>query len=181
MWRFAARFPDGSGYLGDEDEPGSHFNDYPLIPAATGDHPIMQLVYTSRATSRFTDDALLNLLKRARRYNAANGVTGVLMVHDDLFAQCLEGPEGAVRELFGRIERDGRHQSVAVLLEQLSGARTFSEWSMGCTRLTYSETLQLSTARWETLEQRHLEAGTYAPGFILMQTLWEEHRQTAAV
>ena len=146
-----------------------------------GDHNILQLVYTSRATSRFTDDALLNLLKRARRYNAASGVTGVLMVHDDLFAQCLEGPEAAVRELFGRIERDGRHYGVTVMLEQPSGVRAFSEWSMGCTRLTNSETLQLSTARWETLEERHLETGTYAPGFILMQTLWEEHRQMAAV
>ena len=147
---------------------------------ANGNHPILQLVYTSRATSRFTDDALLNLLKRARRYNAASGVTGVLMVHDDLFAQCLEGPEAAVRELFGRIDRDGRHHGVTVMLEQFSGARAFSEWSMGCTRLTSSETLQLSTARWEDLERRHLETGTYAPGFILMQTLWDDHKQTAA-
>ncbi len=145
---------------------------------ANGDH-ILQLVYTSRATSRFTDDALLNLLKRARRFNAANGVTGVLMVHDDLFAQCLEGPGAAVGELFGRIERDGRHQGVVVLLEQLSDTRAFSEWSMGCTRLTNSETLRLSTARWEALEQRHLEAGTYAPGFVLLQTLWDDHKQTA--
>ena len=147
---------------------------------ANGDPIILQLVYTSRATSRFGDDALLNLLKRARRYNAAAGVTGVLMVHDDLFAQCLEGPEEAVRELFGRIERDGRHYGVTVMLEQFPGARAFSEWSMGCTRLTNSETLQLSTARWETLEERHLEAGTYAPGFILIQTLWGEHKQTTA-
>ncbi len=148
---------------------------------ANSHHHILQLVYTSRATSRFTDDALLNLLKRARRYNAARGVTGVLMVHDDFFAQCLEGPEAEVGELFGRIERDGRHHGVTVMLEQPSDTRAFSEWSMGCTRLTNSETLQLSTARWEVLEERHLEAGTYAPGFILMQTLWEEHRQTAAV
>ena len=144
-----------------------------------GDH-IFQLVYTSRATPRFTDDALLDLLNRARRYNAARGLTGVLMVHDDLFAQCLEGPEVAVRELFGRIEHDRRHHNVVVLLEQLAGARAFSEWSMGCTQLTNSEALQLSTARWETLEQRHLEAGTYAPGFILLQSLWDDHKQTAA-
>ena len=147
---------------------------------ANGDHNILQLVYTSRAITRFTDDALLNLLQRAQHHNAARGVTGVLMVHDDLFAQCLEGPEAAVRELFGRIDRDGRHHGVTVMLEQFSGARAFSEWSMGCTRLTSSETLQLSTARWEDLERRHLETGTYAPGFILMQTLWDDHKQTAA-
>lgn len=139
-----------------------------------------QLVYTSRANVPFRDDALLNLLKRARRYNAANGVTGVLMVHGDFFAQCLEGPRAEVEELFGRIEGDGRHYGVTVLLEQNVPERTFGEWSMGCTRLTESETLRLSTARWEVLERQHSLAGASSPGFVLLQTLWEERKQTAA-
>lgn len=141
---------------------------------------LYQLVYTSRADVPFRDDALLNLLKRARRYNAAKGITGVLMVHGDLFAQCLEGPKAEVEELFGRIEGDGRHYGVTVLLEQNVSERTFGEWSMGCTRLTESETLRLSTARWEALEQQHSGAGAFSPGFVLLETLWEEHRQTAA-
>lgn len=136
-------------------------------------HDILQLVYTSHATSKFGDDALLNLLKRARRYNAAKGITGVLIVHDDFFAQCLEGSPMEVAELFGRIEHDGRHHGVVVVLEQRVAERSFPGWSMGCTRVSESETVQLSTVKWEAFEQG---ARAISPGFILLQSLWSSHK-----
>lgn len=117
----------------------------------------------------------------ARRDNAVKGVTGVLTVHGSFFAQCLAGPKAEVEELFGRIERDRRHDGVTVLLEQRVPEHTFGEWSMGCTRLTESESLRLATAQWEVAKRQHSEAGAYSPGFVLLQTLWEEHKQTAAV
>lgn len=139
---------------------------------------VLQLVYTSRASVRFSDAMLAQLLVGARRYNAAAGITGVLMVHDGFFAQCLEGPPEEIRELFGRIERDPRHTNVVVMFEHPSARRAFPEWFMGCTRLTDSDVLQLSTARWERLEAQ-LDRETVSPGFILLQSLWRDHKPHA--
>ena len=137
---------------------------------------LLQLVYTSRAAAPFGDDALLNLLKKARRYNAAAGVTGVLMVHGGLFVQCLEGPSAVVEELFGRIERDPRHAHVVVMIEHRVAGWAFPEWSMGCTRVSASETVALSTATWSAFERG---ATATSPGFVLLQSLWREHQGSA--
>ena len=137
---------------------------------------ILQLVYTSHARRPFSDHELLNLLTKSRRHNTSHGVTGVLMCHGDFFAQCLEGPTSEVDALFRQIEKDGRHHSVAIVFEQLSEGRAFSQWSMGYTGISSSESLELSTAAWEQVEQRHVEAGTSSPGFVLLQSLWDVHK-----
>lgn len=144
-----------------------------------GDRDVLQLVYTSHAETPFSERDLADLLTKSRRYNDSRGVTGVLMVHEDFFAQCLEGPPAEVRALFGRIEQDIRHYNVVVVLEHLTNQRVFSEWSMGYAGLSDSEALQISTAKWEGIEQQHAEAGTASSGFILLQTLWNDHKERA--
>ena len=141
-----------------------------------GESATLQLVYTSHASRHFSDHELLNLLKKSRRYNTSRGVTGVLMCHGDFFAQCLEGPVAEVDTLFQQIKKDNRHHSVVVVFEHLTEERVFAEWSMGYTGISSSESIQLATIKWEKVEQHHAETGTASPGFVLLQTLWEEHK-----
>ncbi len=143
----------------------------------SGDVPgILQRVYISHAHRDFSDEALLGLLERSRRYNTARGITGVLMCHGSFFAQCLEGPAAEVDTLFGRMERDERHHSVVVVFEQLTEQRAFSQWSMGYTGISSLESLELATAEWEKVEQHHTEVGTPFPGFVLLQSFWDGHK-----
>ena len=136
----------------------------------------LQLVYTSHASRHFSDHEMLNLLKKSRRRNTSRGITGVLMCHNDFFAQCLEGPVAEVEALFQRIDKDRRHHSVVVVFEHLTEERVFAEWSMGYTGISSSESVELATAKWEKVERHHTEAGTSSPGFILLQSLWEVHK-----
>ncbi|MEJ1935248.1 BLUF domain-containing protein, partial [Nostoc sp. NIES-2111] len=66
---------------------------------------------------------------------ARAGITGHLICDEGWFAQILEGPETAVKDLVGRIARDPRHSEMTVLSERrLLADRTFPRWSMAMTR-----------------------------------------------
>ena len=71
-----------------------------------------------------------HLFSEARSNNKKQGITGALLLSEDWFVQVLEGDEDAVRALFSRIERDARHDSVAVLEAGQVPARVFARWAM---------------------------------------------------
>lgn len=88
--------------------------------------------YTSRATS--PDDMceanLSALCSIAQKYNAKAGITGILTFHNGAFAQILEGPEPALRELLRRIIDDMRHYNLRVLTDGPIDQRCYADWSM---------------------------------------------------
>lgn len=92
---------------------------------------MLSLVYISSATKLFSDDELRALLEQSREKNAQLEITGLLLYKDGNFMQALEGPDRAVVDLFGTIERDPRHHGVLELIRQRIGAREFPSWSMG--------------------------------------------------
>ena len=92
---------------------------------------MLQLVYESSATRDITEADVSNIMSSARVNNAKAGVTGMLVYHEGMFIQVLEGPEDKVTELFAHIERDPRHEDVWRLACMTINARSFSNWSMG--------------------------------------------------
>jgi hypothetical protein len=70
------------------------------------------------------------LFGKARSNNKKLGITGELLVFGDAFVQALEGDETIVRDLFATIEKDYRHDSVAVVEAGGVPERVFSKWSM---------------------------------------------------
>lgn len=92
---------------------------------------LIQVIYASAATSRWTPDALLRLLRTARRNNGAVGITGFLGHNAGTFLQMLEGTPEAVDATLARIARDGRHQELTILLRRETSERFFPDWSMG--------------------------------------------------
>lgn len=97
----------------------------------TDSAPVFSVVYSSMATARFDDAVLRDLLEQSRSANAASGVTGMLLYRGGRFIQILEGPEQAVRDTMGRIERDPRHDRLRVLIDEFIEERNFAEWTMG--------------------------------------------------
>jgi len=92
---------------------------------------LVELVYTSRASRRFTEAALEALLAHARSNNGHREISGVLLYHDGTFLQILEGPPAAVEALFERVTRDPRHAEVVVLRRREIEERRFAQWAMG--------------------------------------------------
>ena len=92
---------------------------------------MFSLVYLSRASERFEETSLLELLKTSRENNASLGVTGLLLYKDGNFLQLLEGEQATVQKLYAKIESDPRHYNVTTLMEGPLDQRQFPAWSMG--------------------------------------------------
>lgn len=90
-----------------------------------------QLVYTSAATTPFTNKDLAKLLKHSRRRNHLCSISGILLYDSGSFLQLLEGPEENVEVLFRTISRDPRHHSTRLLHRKSITKPEFGQWSMG--------------------------------------------------
>ena len=93
---------------------------------------LRQITYISTARSGF-DDALFREIERhAQRWNAAMGLSGLLMFDGVRFLQVLEGHAGAVQSTFERIADDPRHFALVTLRDQQVEERSFGGWAMLC-------------------------------------------------
>ena len=96
---------------------------------------MIQVSYISSATSPMSTADLSRLLEECREYNAAHGVTGMLLYSNETFVQVLEGEERVIDELLDRIEVDTRHTDIKLLSRRRIEKREYSGWNMGFKRL----------------------------------------------
>ena len=110
---------------------GSALEGFDVAPLAAT-QALYALAYRShsRVPTAQADHELADILRVARVNNAAQGITGALLLYDGWFAQVLEGPEAAVRALFERIAEDKRHNGVELLDEGPVEKRVFERWAM---------------------------------------------------
>lgn len=99
-------------------------------------HPVLSVVYSSTATTAFTDSDLAALLTVSRQNNSQAGLTGMLVSRHDRFLQVLEGPETQVDQLMATIAQDSGHHSVRVLLREPIERRQFADWTMSFKQLS---------------------------------------------
>ncbi|GAB4376046.1 MAG: hypothetical protein Kow00114_39540 [Kiloniellaceae bacterium] len=97
--------------------------------------PIHRLMYTSTSSNFMSNEDLAGLLERARRWNDANGITGMLIYVDGHFLQIVEGTAADIAAVTQRITSDPRHFGIIRLMEDTAPRRVFADWSMGFRRL----------------------------------------------
>ena len=126
--------------------------------------PLLRVVYVSRSLLPETaaKAELEGILARARRSNAALGITGALLFSEDCFAQALEGPPEAVEAVFEAIQRDPRHAEVVVLEAAPVLAREFGAWSMA-----YAGRCRRAEARFSALAGAGGAGGAAPAGRVL--------------
>lgn len=90
-----------------------------------------RIMYLSNATVRFSNEELEELLQKARENNSKKDVTGLLIMKGRTFLQCLEGEKQDVMEIFEKIKKDDRHDSIVELIEENNSKRFFPKWWMG--------------------------------------------------
>lgn len=93
-------------------------------------------MYSSAATTEFSDSDLAVLLMNSRANNKRFDLTGLLLYRDGRFVQLLEGPMDAVRERMAVIAADPRHSDVEIQLEEVIPERRFPDWTMGYEPIT---------------------------------------------
>jgi hypothetical protein len=92
---------------------------------------LFQLAYVSLSPLPLEETTLSDILEASQRNNARDEITGILMYHDDIFFQVLEGDRSAVEKCYyERICRDPRHRSLSLMLTDVVKSRTFSDWAM---------------------------------------------------
>jgi len=93
---------------------------------------VFRLIYRSRSKIPEPDRkvTLGQIFSQARSNNKGQRISGALLVSGDWFAQVLEGDEALVRELYGKIGEDGRHDHVTLLETRAVANRIFSRWAM---------------------------------------------------
>ncbi|UYZ63641.1 BLUF domain-containing protein [Hymenobacter weizhouensis] len=92
---------------------------------------VFQVLYHSRAVGPASIAQLEALLEWSRGFNAEHQITGLLLYSEGRYVQALEGAEVDVRALFGRIQRDTRHEQVVTIYEGPGPQRRFADWRMG--------------------------------------------------
>lgn len=100
---------------------------------------LTHLIYTSRATPDFNPADLPTILTAARRKNAQQSITGMLLYTSGTFFQVLEGAEAALSELFAVISSDPRHRTVTRIIDEPIAQRAFGDWTMGYSEVAPSE------------------------------------------
>ncbi|RMD92616.1 MAG: BLUF domain-containing protein [Alphaproteobacteria bacterium] len=120
-----------------------------VTPVATAEGAqavsIHYLVYVSQADPKLTAEDLEEILKTSRAYNAAHGITGILLFVEGegrergRFMQLLEGDAEEVEKLRRRIFADPRHHTKIVLERGEKPQRDFAGWSMAYKAMEHSE------------------------------------------
>lgn len=108
---------------------------------------LWRLVYISSCVVADISAIAPALLAAARRNNARNDITGVLIFSAGSFLQVLEGARSDVEATFTRIRRDRRHRGLIPLLEEPIDDRMFGAWSMSWLDMPKDHPLASSVAK----------------------------------
>jgi len=92
---------------------------------------MFQLIYTSSIKDCLHERSLKKLSKDFAISNKQRNITGILLSHNGMLMQVLEGEENVVRDLMSKIEHDDRHSGLMILTERHLDKREFENWSMG--------------------------------------------------
>ena len=88
------------------------------------------IAYTSLARLDLTAQDLADIHASARRLNALDGITGLLVFNGKRFLQIIEGAESAIDDLVDRLRADPRHSAFEIRDERIVAERAFPDWSM---------------------------------------------------
>lgn len=88
------------------------------------------VAYCSHMRRWMSEQDLAELAVCAAEKNRNLDITGVLLFHNDHFAQVIEGEHSIIEALYEKIKVDYRHERIATLTDRPIGARAFKGWAM---------------------------------------------------
>lgn len=94
------------------------------------DTVVYQMIYFSTTATPLDAVQIRDLLTRSKANNARDGITGLLVYHDRLFFQIIEGDRDKVEACYNRIKKDQRHRKLFLMSEGDVEQRAFDGWKM---------------------------------------------------
>ncbi|HEX2541523.1 MAG TPA: BLUF domain-containing protein [Caldimonas sp.] len=103
------------------------------------DTSLSLLLYVSRLAAGAPTGAALDIARESRVNNSRDQITGVLTFDGTNFAQWVEGPSGAITDLYARLSTDTRHSDLDVIHWDAVASRRYPGWKLGFLRLDLAE------------------------------------------
>lgn len=91
---------------------------------------LRQLAFASHARAGLRASETSEVIATSRSNNARDGITGVMLYTGESFVQIVEGPDGAIAQLWRRLLLDDRHRGPTTLFDH-PGARWYDDWRAG--------------------------------------------------
>ena len=101
------------------------------LPVTASADAVFSLIYNSSALPGLGTNVYREIAHQAVEKNKRLNITGLLLIHNGLILQVLEGPKASVEAVFDSICQDDRHRFPRRLCSQLMPRRDFGDWSMG--------------------------------------------------
>ena len=89
------------------------------------------VLYSSQAKGQPNSQEFAIILEQCLRNNPAKEITGLLLYHDGIFMQFIEGEKENILALYEVIRQDLRHEHVKTIAEGEQEGRKLSDWAMG--------------------------------------------------
>lgn len=99
---------------------------------------LTSVTYTSLARMDPRSSDLEAIRAAARKHNAADGITGMLVFNGTHFLQTIEGSERSIDGLLERLRKDPRHTGFEIRDQRKIDARSFPDWPMEMLRVNAS-------------------------------------------
>jgi FAD-dependent sensor of blue light len=99
---------------------------------------LTSVTYTSLARIDPRSSDLEAIRAAARKHNAADGITGLLVFNGTHFLQTIEGSERAIDSLLERLRNDPRHTGFEIRDQRKIDTRSFPDWPMEMLRVNAS-------------------------------------------
>jgi len=138
------------------------------------------IVYVSKSARPVTPDDLLHILEGARRRNAEEGITGVLLYADGYFMQYLEGAEAGLHKVYAVIKTHPLHYGLINLVREPIPARAFTEWSMACHVVGAGGASPLSDDYDLLASRLNAAVRTKSEASLLLSHFWAAGRESVA-
>jgi hypothetical protein len=94
---------------------------------------LYEVLYVSTLAPSSPLSVVGDIAGKARKFNEAQGITGLLLFDGMRFCQQLEGEQKLVLKLIEKIRLDPRHTNVQVLHNATLAERRFRRFSLGYT------------------------------------------------
>ena len=108
---------------------------------------LRSLTYVSRAVQPMSELAFTQLGLDAARFNALDGITGLLVFNGLQFCQTIEGAPAAIDNLMARLRHDPRHDDIRVIEDATIEQRRFRSWDMQLLTVPDDKEAALALAR----------------------------------
>ena len=94
---------------------------------------LYEFLYVSNMAPGAPISIVADVARKARRFNAAHHITGLLIFDGLRFCQQLEGERDELAKLLDRIRQDPRHAQFDILYQGPLAARRFGRWALAFT------------------------------------------------